>query len=143
MRHTVFSLEGSYLPLVTSEGDAMVIGQAALRSPTFDERLSALLEELQERGCTVWLEGMTLRFDVPEDQLAWVQMGGVNEVLGRYKDVVLWLPEELPGSLPESLEVGFQSVWPRAPTAAPLRTLRPRSRRGQRFGQRLPSKERA
>ncbi len=71
----------------------VLIGQAALKSPAFNERLSALLGELQELGCTVWLEGMTLRFDVPESLLGWVQAGGVGALLARYRDVVTWLPD--------------------------------------------------
>ncbi|ADI15047.1 hypothetical protein [Truepera radiovictrix] len=118
----------------------MVIGQTALRSPAFSERLSALLRELQARGCTVWLEGMTLRFDVPEGQLAWVRAGGVSELLGRYGDVVLWLPEELPSDLREA-QLGFQPVWPRAPAAEgpAARTLQ-RPQRWPRFGARPQNK---
>lgn len=71
----------------------VLIGQAALKSPAFNDRLSALLGEFQELGCTVWLEGMTLRFDVPESLLGWVQAGGVGALLARYRDVVTWLPD--------------------------------------------------
>lgn len=117
----------------------VLVGQAALRSPAFSERLSALLTELQARGCTVWLEGMAVRFDVPESQLPWVQAGGVGELLGRYADVVLWLPEELPSSF-EGVG-GLHSVLPPAlaqtrsnPTPVPGpralgRWLKPRQKR--------------
>lgn len=78
-------------------------GQAALRSPAFSKRLSALLGELQGFGCTVWLEGMTLRFEVPERQLEWVHAGGVGALLGRYYDVVVWLPEAAQSAADEEI----------------------------------------
>jgi len=69
-------------------------GQATLRSPAFTKRLSALLDELRALGCTVWLEGMSVRFDMPERELPWVRAGGLRALLERYEDVVIWLPEE-------------------------------------------------
>jgi hypothetical protein len=41
----------------------MLIGQANLKSAAFCPRLTMLLSDLQEAGYTVWLEGMSVRFD--------------------------------------------------------------------------------
>ena len=44
----------------------MLIGEASLKSAAFSPRLVMLLGDLRAAGCTVWLEGLRLRFDRPD-----------------------------------------------------------------------------
>lgn len=72
----------------------MLIGQATLRSAAFCPRLTMLITELQNAGYTVWLEGMSVRFDHESAQEA-ASPPGVKELIGRYGDVVEWVPEPI------------------------------------------------
>ena len=66
----------------------MLIGEATLTSPAFSPRLMSLVGELQRAGCTVWLEGLRLRFDCAE-----ADAGTLKTLLQRYDDVVAWSPQ--------------------------------------------------
>lgn len=70
----------------------MLIGEANLKSAAFSPRLVMLLSDLRAAGCTVWLEGLRLRFDRPD---AAPQTGAddLKTVFSRYRDVAEWLPE--------------------------------------------------
>lgn len=69
----------------------MLIGQATLKSAAFCPRLTMLLDDLRAAGCTVWLEGMSLRFDCAEG--ATTRPDELGVLMTRYGDVVTWLPE--------------------------------------------------
>ena len=69
----------------------MLIGQATLKSATFCPRLTMLLNDLRAAGYTVWLEGLSLRFDCAEDATA--RPDELGALMTRYRDVVVWLPE--------------------------------------------------
>ncbi len=69
----------------------MLIGEASLKSAAFSPRLERLLNELRAAGCTVWLEGLRLRFDRPD--AAPGEEGDLKTVFSRYRDVAEWLPE--------------------------------------------------
>lgn len=69
----------------------MLIGEAALKSAAFSPRLEMLLSELRAAGCTVWLEGLRLRFDRPDAAMG--DEGDLETLFRRYHDVVEWLPE--------------------------------------------------
>ena len=68
----------------------MLIGEAVLKSPAFSPRLSLLVRDLRAAGCTVWLEGLRLRFDCADAQVESVKLGAL---LKRYQDVVECVPE--------------------------------------------------
>ena len=72
----------------------MLIGQATLKSAAFCPRLTMLIEDLQNAGYTVWLEGMSVRFDHESAQEAASPPTVLNELIGRYGDVVEWVPWE-------------------------------------------------
>lgn len=69
----------------------MLIGEASLKSAAFSPRLVLLLGDLRAAGCTVWLEGLRLRFDRPD--AAPGEEGDLKTVFSRYRDVAEWLPE--------------------------------------------------
>ena len=69
----------------------MLIGEASLKSAAFSPRLVMLLGDLRAAGCTVWLEGLRLRFDRPD--AAPGEEGDLKTVFSRYRDVAEWLPE--------------------------------------------------
>ena len=68
----------------------MLIGEATLTSPAFSPRLTSLVGDLQRAGCTVWLEGLRLRFDCLD---AKTDASTFKALLSRYEDVVTWSPE--------------------------------------------------
>ena len=68
----------------------MLIGEATLTSPAFSPRLVLLVSDLQAAGCTVWLEGLRLRFDCAEAET----VGTLKTLLKRYDDVVAWSPPQ-------------------------------------------------
>lgn len=68
----------------------MLIGEATLKSATFGPRLEMLLSDLRAAGCTVWLEGLRLRFDRPDTEPG--EEGDLRALFGRYRDVAEWLP---------------------------------------------------
>lgn len=67
----------------------MLIGEATLTSPAFSPRLMSLVSDLQRAGCTVWLEGLRLRFDC----LDAAEPSTLKMLLSRYEDVITWSPE--------------------------------------------------
>ena len=69
----------------------MLIGEASLKSAAFSPRLVMLLGDLRAAGCTVWLEGLRLRFDRPNAEPG--EEGDLKTVFSRYRDVAEWLPE--------------------------------------------------
>lgn len=69
----------------------MLIGEASLKSAAFSPRLVMLVGDLRAAGCTVWLEGLRLRFDRPD--AAPGEEGDLKTVFSRYRDVAEWLPE--------------------------------------------------
>ena len=71
----------------------MLIGQATLKSAAFCPRLTMLLRDLQGAGYTVWLEGMSVRFDRAHGAPTAAQSAELNALMRRYSDVVVWLPE--------------------------------------------------
>ena len=71
----------------------MLIGEASLKSAAFSPRLVMLLNDLRAAGCTVWLEGLRLRFDRPDAAPAPTDAGDLKTVFSRYRDVAEWLPE--------------------------------------------------
>ena len=73
----------------------MLIGQATLRSAAFCPRLTMLIKDLQNAGYTVWLAGMSVRFDHEGVQEAVSPPRVLNELIGRYGDVVEWVPEPI------------------------------------------------
>ena len=68
----------------------MLIGEATLTSPAFSPRLRLLVSDLQAAGCTVWLEGLRLRFDCAEAET----VSKLGTLLKRYDDVVVWSPPQ-------------------------------------------------
>ena len=77
----------------------MLIGEAALTSPAFGPRLLLLVGDLQAAGCTVWLEGLRLRFDCLGAE---TDPSTLKALLSRYEDVVTWSPEPRPEFTPVS-----------------------------------------
>jgi hypothetical protein len=73
----------------------MLIGQATLKSAAFCPRLTMLLSDLQGAGYTVWLEGLSVRFDRAHGASAptAAQAAQLGALMRRYRDVVVWLPE--------------------------------------------------
>lgn len=94
----------------------MLIGQATLKSAAFCPRLTMLLSDLQEAGYTVWLEGMSVRFDRAhgEPPPTAAQSAELNALMRRYRDVVEWLPE------PSSALTEVLAEAPAKADAAPL-----------------------
>lgn len=88
----------------------MLIGQATLKSAAFCSRLSLLVEDLKAAGCVVWLEGMSVRFDLPDAQQAASPPGALDALLRRYDDVVTWIPE----AKAEEAVTAFPETQPRA-----------------------------
>jgi hypothetical protein len=72
-------------------GAEMLIGQATLKSAAFCPRLTMLLNDLRAAGYTVWLEGLSLRFDCAGDATA--RPDELGALMTRYEDIVTWLPE--------------------------------------------------
>jgi hypothetical protein len=70
----------------------MLIGQATLKSAAFCPRLTMLLNDLQGAGYTVWLEGLSVRFDGAPAPTA-AQSRELDALMQRYSDLVVWLPE--------------------------------------------------
>lgn len=103
----------------------MLIGEATLKSASYSRRLTMLLDDLRAAGCTVWLEGLRLRFDLPseagdsQDRCYW-QAARFERMLACYSDIVSWVPlRELEPTLLDKLE-------PRTKTARPFWLRRPR-----------------
>lgn len=73
----------------------MLIGQATLKSAAFCPRLTMLLSDLQGAGYTVWLEGLSVRFDRAHGASAPTadQSSELDALMRRYSDLVVWLPE--------------------------------------------------
>jgi hypothetical protein len=73
----------------------MLIGQATLKSAAFCPRLTMLLSDLQRAGYTVWLEGLSVRFDRAHGEGAptAAQSRELDALMQRYSDLVVWLPE--------------------------------------------------
>jgi hypothetical protein len=70
-------------------GEDMFIGEATLKSACYSRRLTMLLGDLQAVGCTVWLEGLCLRFDLPGRDVR--QAERLDRLMSRYSDIVSWL----------------------------------------------------
>lgn len=75
----------------------MLIGEATLKTATYGRRLTLLLGELRAAGCTVWLEGLRVRFDLPgrhddAQETSYRQAAQFDSLLRRYSDVVSWVP---------------------------------------------------
>ena len=75
----------------------MLIGEVSLKTATYSRRLTMLLGELRAAGCTVWLEGLRLRFDLPEaegddPQRSYWQAARFERLLACYSDIVSWVP---------------------------------------------------
>lgn len=70
----------------------MLIGQATLKSAAFCSRLTLLLEDLGAAGYTVWLEGLSVRFDRADDQEC-IEPNGLGTLMEHYRDIVEWVPE--------------------------------------------------
>ncbi|CAA9554693.1 MAG: hypothetical protein AVDCRST_MAG86-109 [uncultured Truepera sp.] len=104
----------------------MLIGQATLRSAAFCPRLTMLIRDLQNAGYTVWLEGLSVRFDHENSQEVASPPKVLNELIGRYGDVVEWVPEPI-------LEAA--AAYSTGEFPAP-RCWNPLSRRGQGVTQR-------
>lgn len=73
----------------------MLIGQATLKSAAFCPRLTMLLSDLQGAGYTVWLEGLSVRFDRAHGASAptAAQSAELSALMRHYRDIVVWLPE--------------------------------------------------
>lgn len=75
----------------------MLIGEVSLKTAAYGRRLTMLLGELRAAGCTVWLEGLRVRFDLPETesddpQRSYWQAARLERLLACYSDIVNWVP---------------------------------------------------
>ncbi len=75
----------------------MLIGEATLKTASYSRRLTMLVDELKAAGCTVWLEGLRLRFDIPgepgeDPQRSLWQAARFERMLACYSDIVSWVP---------------------------------------------------
>lgn len=70
----------------------MLIGEATLKTASYGRRLTMLLDDLRAAGCTVWLEGLSLRFDLSSERSDWDEAAKIDRLLSRYSDIVSWLP---------------------------------------------------
>ncbi len=70
----------------------MLIGEATLKTANYCRRLTMLLDDLRALGCTVWLAGLRVRFDVPESQDDYAPAARLDRLMSCYSDIVSWLP---------------------------------------------------
>lgn len=107
----------------------MLIGEATLKTASYCRRLTMLLDELRAAGCTVWLEGLRLRFDLPskqsdDAQLSYWQAARFERMLACYSDIVSWVPlRDLEPTLLDKLTLPAKQMrpfWLRRPRAVPV-----------------------
>lgn len=99
----------------------MFIGEVTLKTANYNRRLAMLLDDLRGAGCTVWLEGLRVRFDLPGEAETWAEAAKLDRLLARYSDIVSWLPlgEVAPASFRQAAAprqrvlFGRWGSWPR------------------------------